>query len=579
MEDVSTRSSSSDLFADFIKDEEEQIVLPVIPPTAQPEEPCPASKLPDVPSKRKHPKNSRQRRVGPRRKKHKALRQKVEVLDMINEENEDISVQNVHQEQKDMQEQQVIHEVQDVNRDKSNNVLPTGKRKYVKRKGQVSAPRKYSNKEAKKEQPVHCDLDSTLDKSDLILDIPDGNDFEEHEFLFNSPDLQKTEALEILKQNLEGLLERSAWIIDISHGLCRLALLTKAPNIAVEKALVWNSAGKSTERVEIFIHNKPLPKPNFLWNIAQPDHDNLKLVAQYLSKLTTLLETVHVCEGVASYKNYWSSACENGLGEIEASIYNGNCHYRSVSCSLIVMESKSCSACGNDYMRFKRRKYKVTNARGKDALKINNRYLPKKLLIAKTEKLAAANKNLKKTVAQLRKRIQKLIKKDNALIDENLSKDFMKILKDNLHKMTPVQKLFWNEQVKAIAKQNVPKGVRWSQMMIKIALHLRMLSPTTYNFLQETGLLQLPSSRRLYDFTHYAEVKEGVQDAILDRLKEKLDKLKSDEHENFFNLLFDEMNIHSDLVITKSGEKSIQDLGDDLANVEGKKELAKKALV
>lgn len=84
--------------------------------------------------------------------------------------------------------------------------------------------------------------------------------------------------------------------------------------------------------------------------------------------------------------------------------------------------------------------------------------------------------------------------------------------------MSDLQKMFWGEQLKAISRQQNPRSVRWSPMMIKVALHFQMQSPAAYDYLKESGILKLPSQRRLYDFTHFTEAKDGIQDAILNIL-------------------------------------------------------------
>ncbi|KAK3932751.1 Transposable element P transposase [Frankliniella fusca] len=156
--------------------------------------------------------------------------------------------------------------------------------------------------------------------------------------------------------------------------------------------------------------------------------------------------------------------------------------------------------------------------------------------------------------------------------------------------MSDLQKMFWGDQLKAILRQNNPRSVRWCPMMIKIALHIQMQSPSAYKYLRESGILQLPSQRRLFDFTHFTEAKDGIQDTLLNLLEKKLEKKISATHERYFNVLFDEMTIHQNLVVTRNGDivgftsptkvgKSVALLEAHLEGREMKRDKAKKVLV
>ena len=81
-----------------------------------------------------------------------------------------------------------------------------------------------------------------------------------------------------------------------------------------------------------------------------------------------------------------------------------------------------------------------------------------------------------------------------------------------------------------------------------------MISPAASKYLHESGILTLPSERRLFDFTHFVDAKEGVQEDIINLLREKLEKENLENHEKFFNLLFDELTVRADIVLNRKGE-------------------------
>lgn len=378
----------------------------------------------------------------------------------------------------------------------------------------------------------------------------------------------------------------SQWKVDSRGDMCRLTLLNDFPNVAVERAVVWSS----NDGTQVFFNNNQLPMDNFILSMPQPEESNISDLALYLQILTTLVESVKVCEGVTTYIDYWNAGEEQKLGNIERGCSQAPC-FRSTACTLVHMESKRCDACESNRLTFKQKKWRDARAAKTDMSKMNNRYMLKKALLAKTKALASEKKNANKTIRYYKKRVRQLIKSESILIDQHLSKDFFDIMKQNVTKMTPIQKLFWSEQMKAISKQSNPRTIRWNPMMIKIALHLQSLSPTAYEYLRESGLLQLPSQRRLYDFSHFTQAKEGIQQAVLELLSEKLEKIITEDYQRFFNLLFDEMNIQSGLVVTKSGEiigfvnlneieQSVSDLEAQLSGEgEVKKQEAKKVLV
>ncbi|XP_034246741.1 uncharacterized protein LOC117648354 [Thrips palmi] len=395
-------------------------------------------------------------------------------------------------------------------------------------------------------------------------------------------------AVEALVYYLHHSLKESGskWSVDSRNEMCRLTLLTDNENVAVERAVVWSP----NEGTKIFFNNNQLPKDNFILTMPQPDQSKISDLAQYLQILTTVVESVKLCEGVTTYTDSWNAAEELGMGQIDK-CSSQSPRYRSKDCTLVYMEAKRCEACECNRLSFKQKKWRDDRAEESDLSKINNRYLLRKALLAKTKSLAKEKKIAGKTIRYYKKKVRQMIKSESIVVDQHLSKDFFDVMKQNVTKMTPIQKLFWSEQMKAISKQSNPRTMRWNPMMIKIALHLQSLSPTAYEYLRESGLLQLPSQRRLYDFSHFTQAKEGIQQAVIDLLSEKLEKVITEDYQRYFNLLFDEMSIQSGLVVTKSGdivgfvnlseiEQSVADLENQLAGEgEIKKQEAKKVLV
>lgn len=122
--------------------------------------------------------------------------------------------------------------------------------------------------------------------------------------------------------------------------------------------------------------------------------------------------------------------------------------------------------------------------------------------------------------------------------------------------------------------------------MIRLALSLRMISPACYDFLR--GFLELPSKRRLYDYSQFTNPHEVLQEDILEILHDNIKKKCAQDCEKYFSLMLDEMSIRSDLVYSSrvgqvvgftqltTLEESIRQLEDGVKNQKCKKDWPRK---
>lgn len=125
-------------------------------------------------------------------------------------------------------------------------------------------------------------------------------------------------------------------------------------------------------------------------------------------------------------------------------------------------------------------------------------------------------------------------------------------------------KLFWQEQQKMFQKSST--GVRYHPVVIRFCLSLAAKSPFCYEELRNSGVLVLPSQRRLKDYRNAIKPKRGFQNEVFEVLKS--------ETSNYFDvqcyvvLLFHEMKVLANLVLDKeSGELiGFTDLGDPELN-------------
>ena len=176
------------------------------------------------------------------------------------------------------------------------------------------------------------------------------------------------------------------------------------------------------------------------------------------------------------------------------------------------------------------------------------------------------NKTLKAEIQQL----QKEISKSSLPINAELNDDFISIIQNtDQSKIPPFMKFFWEEQQKYISSSKT--GIRYHPMIIRYCLGLASKSASVYDDIRYdeksgTGIVILPSRRRLRDYKNYIHPHRGFNPSIIQELKNKVKQFS--EIEKFVVLLFDEMKIQENLVWDKhTGELvGFVDLGDTELN-------------
>jgi len=139
----------------------------------------------------------------------------------------------------------------------------------------------------------------------------------------------------------------------------------------------------------------------------------------------------------------------------------------------------------------------------------------------------------------------------------------------------PLQKLFWDEQVKHVCtKEN---GHRWHPMMLKLAILLQSKSQAAYNLLRDTGVLKLPGSSTLRMYKHVDQPGEGFQPHALAELRKMAESLEEDKR--FVVLLHDEMTVKANLVFDKRSGQLVGFVNNDNLSFDTRQELATQALV
>ena len=238
--------------------------------------------------------------------------------------------------------------------------------------------------------------------------------------------------------------------------------------------------------------------------------------------------------------------------------------YRSKTCNMLVVTNEICTNCQKEQgklLKAEKRKLSMQSMPAKAKAPISQTSV--KRLQLTLSQFRFENEDLKSQI----KLLQKELNSSSFKINDNLSQDFVNIYSNtDQEKIPDFMKLFWNEQQKYI---NAPssKGIRYHPMIIRFCLALASKSPAAYEELRydkksNTGVLILPSRRRLRDYKNYIRPERGFNPLIIDELLKKVEDFS--EIEKYMILVMDEMKIQENLVWDKNSGELIGyvDLGD-----------------
>lgn len=118
-------------------------------------------------------------------------------------------------------------------------------------------------------------------------------------------------------------------------------------------------------------------------------------------------------------------------------------------------------------------------------------------------------------------------------------------------------------------------AMRWHPMIIRWCLYMRSKSSKAYDSMRDSGFIKLPSSRTLFDYTHYTKSALGFQPDVVKMLRDEAEKtgMYEETHKRYVGVLFDEIRIKEDLVYDKnSGELigycNLASIGNQFMNLE-----------
>ena len=358
--------------------------------------------------------------------------------------------------------------------------------------------------------------------------------------------------------------------------------------------------------VSIMVHGKPLPSSHQIWT-------------EIPTKCFTVEDIKRVLCVVSKYKICAANsdpALQNVLRDLPGGAFvdvSGESPYagykdlygqpsvRSRNCSLLISQYDRCKCCSTYRRTLKKtlaRKENKVETPQKDWLKakVRNNVMTENQKLHKLKQLKTHASSLEQEVEKLKRQLNGAIKRGVTLPQDDsadlasIMKETDQTVKESFADPNCFQRLLW-EQQKKFNDLKDKRGMRWHPMIIKWCIYLKGRSTGTYDALRNSGFINLPSERTLYDYTNVTSKGTGFQvdvvEMLYNELYSKTEPLQ--KHQKIVGLLQDEIKIKSDLVYDKHtgelvGFVDLDKVGNDLLNIEEvlkdkEKELAKYVLV
>lgn len=345
---------------------------------------------------------------------------------------------------------------------------------------------------------------------------------------FRIPYVVSQEVLMDVKKKVELFLP-PRWFPIVDQDKIHVVFVSIQSSVSVQRSLVILPTGQ----VELYVHSQKVDVNPYTSKLDPPVTLDANSANSFVDRIINIVNNVRkmeVCSGYDEdkYQAGWS-ACT--LGEIDRNPFK-ECRYvetfRSATClKLVNGRTWRCSECKKLFGPLKRR----AKAAAAEQQPVNtaNKYLTeeqklKKLQEQRTE-LDKANKKMKR----LQERMQQIIKEESIKIEQSLSDSLTEILKNS--DISPAQSIFLQQQVKASQQKNA-SSMRWHPTILRFALSLHLTSPTAYELVKQTGMLFLPSSRTLFDYSHVKPASEGVDKMVLNSVAQRVHKFMEEDKEN-----------------------------------------------
>jgi hypothetical protein len=396
-----------------------------------------------------------------------------------------------------------------------------------------------------------------------------------------------------------ALLSSQCWNRDgfLFSGSSTLITFVKLTDCLVPEILISVIIAQDFS-AHIRVMNCELSSSHELWNVIPSSFDSIAKI----QTLFVVLSSWSVCQAIKeSQLTAFSVRRDHAVASTDDTCSSTS--LRCQSCSLFIPSGPRCDDCNSFrrclMMRHFRNKHCAKNI---DATKSKrpNAYLSSPLRVSKLQLLARKSRGLDKRVNVLETKLKACRKKCRDVIAQNgaeLNDDDSDILtqlaaecKEAALAQFPAgsfQQTLFQQQLKYNSLKR-KSSIRWHPAVIRWCLFIKSKSAKAYEGLR--SFLSLPSSRTLYDYTHYTEHCTGINPKTVEQLIAKATSLGcySEADKSYVGILLDEVKIKSNLVYNKTtgelvGYVSLDKVADELQNLEqlsgGDKQLAEHMLV
>ncbi|XP_052130814.1 uncharacterized protein LOC127751374 [Frankliniella occidentalis] len=395
------------------------------------------------------------------------------------------------------------------------------------------------------------------------------------------PAVLNEELLLEIKHKIELFLPHRWLCLQADNdNVIRVVLISAQNNVSIQRSLEFTHNGD----VNFFVHCNPLSIDPYLTGTLPPLPLDGSTVDYFVDRVITIVNNVRkmeICPGYddEKYQVAWPTC---PYGEKDSNPYR-ECRYsetfRSHACLRLVSNKKwRCSECSKLGKPLKRR----TAAAAMETRKANtaNKFLTESQMLNKLQEQRQELEKARKRIGRLHSKMEVLIKKEGVKVEQSMSDALSEILNDS--KMTPAQSIFMQQQIKA-SQVEKSSSMRWHPTMLRLALAIHLTSPSAYELLRDTGMVKLPSSRTLFEYSHANRIKEGIDAVVIEKLSARVTKLCEEinpttklpeKHKKYHILMADEMYISQNLVFQKFSGKllgftSLDDIDSEIRNLEG----------
>lgn len=413
-----------------------------------------------------------------------------------------------------------------------------------------------------------------------------------------------------VRSHLEACMPPHWYVVNELNGIVLLRKsFTSGNNFIVQRSIFV----RKDRTVEIFVHLKPLQPTHEIWGFLPPsnavDVNSVCEFSEYALKVMNLVRTFEICNGCPKSEFF------DIAKEMENTVYDSNIFhesrysvtYRSVDCKMLICNQKiglgTCEPCKKLKFAIRRRydrKKALQNLKVSTAINLidtlethvdstslgestslmtgleesscfeeprsletqtANKVLNRPQIL-KNPTNGTVTKKSRKNQNRHASRVQTMLSRSHHELHEDLSDELAHILDKSQEEviaealgstlLTHLQQIFIREQILA-SQVKKSCAVKWHPVIVRIALKIVMGNTQQYDSIR--GILHLPSSRKLFDYSQYVGVEDGVSVAAVEDLREKMSKFEGDVHEKYHALLMDEIHVSKNLVYSRmSGE-------------------------